>query len=194
MFGLDLGQDRPYRGCNITINLGSYVVPTDHDVCQVLGITEDQLDFARRPRLPDKIDGTYTSMYYHFGCIRVSDHVIASPASIRRLSIPWQQVSLKEEDLIEPLHVHQNRVEEVRSIPPKGVVTTMTIMRTIQNLGTEYIQVHHCEQRNTKILQYKYGANDAFPLLNRVQHLMAHSDSSFSVGNIRLRDVLFGKR
>jgi hypothetical protein len=188
MLTIDLDSSRPYQGCNITLDLGQWCLAEGAEL-GVLGVTQTQLDVLKSQKLDPVIPGSFTTLYYHFGVVRVVDRVAVTAQAIRREKRACQVIALREEDSLYQLDTRHRTLADLTTLTPLGVITTVPVQHTIDQ-HSEVIQAHYVHRQGLRLLQYKYPRNDAFLLLQRLATLTEASPSSIHVGNIRLRSFL----
>lgn len=186
----DIDPSRP-TGIAITIDMTKPVIvnaSTPADICRALSLTSEQLDFARMSTVPREMIGTYTSVYYGFGCIRVRDVIISSAAEVlSRNLVDYQAIAKDEEDSINRIFRQATVARDIAHYAPMGHVVTLAVPIAPSNplLKSdlrEVVQVHLVPKVGKKFLQYRAASNNAYSLFARLKAI-----SPYIGGNVTVR-------
>ena len=183
MYHTDLKDDRG-TCCSIWIDLTKFPMPGESGQTD-LGVSAEQLEFARMPILGDHHPGTYTTIYYPHYSFRffrqIPKTLIAGAAAghnFRTLADTIEDAfDLPEEPNFDTRPFHR--------IPQSAVVVSYPNDTT---LGDRSI-VHRNPGAGRYMLQFRSNGDLAYPLFRRLDLLRKHSDAIL-VTNATTRTVL----
>jgi hypothetical protein len=183
MYKTDLVDARG-PACSIWLDLTEYPMPGQSALAD-LGLSDEQLTFARALVLDGQYPNTYTTLYYLYCSIRVPLYIPKNFAKVISAGYAHQAMDLGVEEAFElsPLPVFDTRA--YRTLPPDAVVVSLSR----DDPSGERVIVHRSLTAARHLVQYRTRGNAAYPLIKRLAALQRHSDA-FLVTNTTTRAML----
>lgn len=183
MYKTDLVDARG-TSCSIWIDLTEYPM-LNAAARDDLGLSDAQLDFARRLVLDEYHPGVYTTLFYRYCSMRVENHIPKTFAKVVSARIPYAVMEPTIEDYFDlPILINFD------TFPYRTIIPVTRVVSYPQNISTdERIIVHRNLTKNLHMVQYRYRRDLSYHLLKRLEHLSRHSESVL-VTNHTIRKML----
>ena len=171
--------------CSAWIDLLKFPVP-ETKITEVLGISKEQLTFARAMVLSGEYPGTYTTLYYTHCSVRVYRYIPMTFSQVLRYGCSYQVMELGEEEFYPKTTQNNVDIKLCKITDPDMVITTYLVDNEITG---ERISVHRGITIPANLLQYRYKGDISYPFMKRIELLITCSED-FIVSNTTIRDVL----
>ena len=184
MFKSDLVATRD-NACSIWIDLTEFPLPGQKDRDDV-GLSDEQLAFARTPILQDEYPNTVTALYYLYCSIRVRNYIPLTFAKVLSARHDYLLLDPAHEEEFELPHIPERDGKDYKTLRPDAVVVSYPI-----TANGERITVHRNLTANLSMVQYRYYRHEtSFLILKRLAALCKHHESAVLVTNASIRTML----
>ena len=169
---------------SIWIDLMDYAFPANGDIGG-MGLSEEQLKFARTEVMADQYLNTYTTLFYRYCSMRIPQYIPKTFAKVVSAKYPYTTMELTYEDAFDLPPVKQFDARSHIPLTPDAVVVSFPV-----NLDNhERVIVHRNLTNNKRMVQYRSARESAFVLFQRFGKLQ-QPQQSIVVTNQSIRTML----
>lgn len=169
---------------SIWIDLMDYAFPENGDI-RGMGLSDEQLKFARTEVLADQYLNTYTTLFYKYCSMRIPQYVPKTFAKVVSAKYPYTVMELDCENAFDLPPIKQFDARSHIPLMPDAVVVSFPV-----NLDNhERVIVHRNLTNNIRMVQYRSARENAFVLFQRFGKLQ-QPHQSIMVTNQSIRTIL----